>query len=63
MKQLVVAIKIIIELIPFIEAIIEFLEALREIKRNSGNDVANQISEDMKAIAKQWKEHYNNPQN
>lgn len=63
MKEIITIIKILMELLPLLPYIIKFLEGLREIKRQSGEDVANQIAQDSAVIAENWKSYLNQTRN
>lgn len=60
MKNVINIIKILVELMALLPYIIEFLNALKEIKKESGNEVAEQIAKDAAVIGKNWIDYLNN---
>ncbi len=57
MSKLIRVIKVILQLLPYIEEIIAFLEGLKDIKKNSGNEVAKVIARDAADIAANWQDY------
>lgn len=59
MKNLVQIIKILLELMALLPYIIQFLEALKAVKRESGEEVAEQLAKDASIIGKNWIDYLN----
>lgn len=57
MSNIVKVFKIIMQLLPYILDILEFLEGIKEIRKQSGDDVAKVITSDAANIAKNWKQY------
>lgn len=57
MKDVLKVISIIMQLLPYIKEIIEFLTGLQQIKKVAGDDVAKQIATDSAVIAQNWKQY------
>lgn len=60
MKNVINIIKILVELTSLLPYIIEFLNALKAIKKESGNEVAEQIAKDAATIGNNWIDYLNN---
>lgn len=57
MTNVVKVFKIIMQLLPYILDILEFLEGIRDIRKTSGDQVAKVITSDAAHIAKNWKQY------
>lgn len=57
MTNVVKVFKIIMQLLPYILDILEFLEGIRDIRKTSGDQVAKVITSDAANIAKNWKQY------
>nr|QJB20175.1 MAG: hypothetical protein [Microvirus sp.] len=60
MNQVIKVLKIIIGLLPYLSDLIEFLEAIKKIRKESGDEVAKVITSDAASIAKNWKQYLDN---
>lgn len=57
MANVIRVFKIIMQLLPYIMDILEFLEGIKDIRRVSGDQVAKIITSDAANIARNWKQY------
>lgn len=57
MKNIIDIVKILIGLLPYIKDILEFLEGIKQIRKESGDEVAKVITTDAAEIARNWKQY------
>lgn len=57
MSNVIKILKIILDLLPYLADILEFLNSIKRIEKESGTEVAAQIAKDAATIAHNWNQY------